>query len=68
MQTIKSIQGKKPDGKFWYDWPKSILTTFNMTIISSDHVVLSWNYNTYTSIIAVDTDDVPMSTKNRISF
>ena len=37
IQSIKSIQGTEPAGKFWYDLLKSIFISVKMTRSSSDH-------------------------------
>ena len=53
IQEIRSIQGKKPAGKFCLDWLKSISITFKMIRSSSDHAILSWIYKTYKYFLAI---------------
>ena len=35
---------------------------------SSDHAIFTWNYQTYKSILAVETADVLMDTQHRMFF
>ena len=55
-QKIKSIQGTKPAGEFWYELLKSIFITVKMIKRSSEHAVLSCVYNNYESFLDVETD------------
>ena len=41
IKAIKSIQGKKPSGKFWYELLKSIFVTVKVIRSSSDHDLFS---------------------------
>ena len=68
IQAIKSIQGKKPAVKFWYELLKSIFITVNIIRISSDNDVLSWVYKNYRSFLAVKTHDILLETQNRNIF
>ena len=68
IQAIKSIQGKKPAVKFWYELLKSIFITVKMIKRSSEHAVLSCVYNNYESFLDVETDDILMATENIICF
>ena len=67
-QAIKSIQGTKPDEKFWYYWIKYIFITVKMIKSSSDHAILSWIYKIYPYFFAFKTDDVLKAIHNKISF
>ena len=68
IQAIKSIQGTKPSGIFLYDLLKYISIKVDMIRIAYDHAVFSWNYDTYKSILGVETDDILMATHNRVCF
>ena len=56
IHTIKSIQGKKPSGKLWYDLLKSIFIVIKMNRRSSEHAVFSWVYKNYKSFFDFETD------------
>ena len=65
IQAIKSTQGTEPEGKFLYDLFKYIFNTVEMISSSYDHYVFTWNYQTYKSILAVETYNILMATQNR---
>ena len=56
-QAIKSIQGTKPDEKFWYELLKSIFINVKIIRSSSNHYVFSCVYKQYKSFPSVETDD-----------
>ena len=58
----------KNDGNFWYDLLKYIFIVVHMIRRPSEYAVLYWAYKTYKSILAFETHDILIETKNSICF
>ena len=69
IHSVKCINPrKKPAGKIWHELLEPIFITVKIIRSYSDHVVFLWVYNNHKYILAVETDDIILTTENIICF